>query len=182
MARPSILATTLALLFVFASQPARAQVPNWRTYPEIDINVDGVELGTAYPDVVRQLGAPDKERVENLQPDDGCRPGTKLVTLSYHGLQLHLRGDAVSDSRVWSVKVMSDGWSAAPGFRVGESHQDVRWLLGEPGFEVAYAERRTLVYATKGKTGIVQLDFHGTGRLYLIGLTAPCVIRPGRIT
>jgi hypothetical protein len=184
LARPSIFATTLALLFVFASQPARAQVPDWRKFPEIDINVDGVELGMAYPDVVRQLGAPEKERVEIIQPDDGCRPGTKMVTLLYHGLQIHLRGDDVSDSRVWSVNVASNGWSAAPGFRVGESHQDVRWLLGEPGFEFAHAERRTMVYATKGKTGIVQLDFHGAGRLYLIELTAPCAerARPGRIT
>lgn len=182
MIRPSIFATTLALLFVFASQPARAQVPDWRKYPEIDINVDGVELGMAYPDVVRQLGAPDKERVEVIQPDDGCRPGTKRVALSYHGLEVMLRGDALGDSRVWSVKVMSNAWAVAPGFRVGESHHDVRWLLGEPGFEVAHAERRSMLYTTRGKTGIVRLDFHGTGQLYLIELTAPCIVRPGRIT
>lgn len=182
MTRLSIFASAIALLFVFASQPARAQVPNWRTYPEIDINVDGVVLGMAYPDAVRQLGTPDKEQVEVIQPDDGCRPGTKRITLHYHGLWVYLRGDAVSDSRVWGVKVASNAWSAAPGFRVGESHQDVRWLLGEPGIELAHAQERFMAYATKGKTGFVKLTFHGTGHLYLIEMTAPCIVRPGRIT
>lgn len=182
MTRQSILVSTVALLFAVSLLPARAAAQDWQKFPEIEINVDGVVLGMAYPDVVRQLGTPDKEQVDIVEPDDGCRPGTKMVRLDYHGLWVHLRGDSVSDSRVWKVKVASDGWSAAPGFRVGESHQDVRWLLGEPGLEYAHAERRTMLYATRGRTGIVQLDFRGTGQLYLIELTAPCVRRAGRIT
>ena len=180
MARPSMFATTLALLFVLAPQPSRAQAFKWREFPEIDISVRGVTLGTPYAEVLERLGEPLAygEHGQVHLPD--CLP--KSAVFVYLGLVVRLGGAAEdrSDFHVWSIEVNMSNWAVAPGIRIGESMKDVRGLLGEPGHEVVAfgGKQRNIIYATAGKTGIATLVFRGGEKLQMIVLAEACGKQP----
>ena len=88
----------------------------------IKLEVEGVDTGTSYQDVLRQLGKPLSSKKRGTNP---CG-GTKL-TLRYSGLTVNLDPDADEQNFiVVLIEVTSPKWEVASGISVGASLEDVR--------------------------------------------------------
>ena len=92
----------------------------------IKLEVKGVDIGTSYEDVLRQLGKPLSSKKRGTNP---CG-GTKL-TLRYSGLTVNLDPDADEQNFiVVFVEATSLKWEVS-GIKVGASLEDVRAKFGK---------------------------------------------------
>ena len=111
-----------------------------------DFHVKNVRLGTAYEDVIKNLGKPLKSKKIKK---DYCGEDTHLI-LHYPGLTIDLTPAVESrDFSVLEIEITSSKWTIGPGISIGGAMPGVRTRLGTPwnqGEEEGFA---TMHYLTK---------------------------------
>lgn len=104
----------------------------------VELNLNGIGIGTARKDVFKKLGKPLSTRIDGEFP---CHNGKKLVT-KYSGLTFEMiDNENETDFFVATVIVTSKKWTVS-GIRIGASLEEVKNKFGneearkEYGFDV----------------------------------------------
>ena len=112
----------------------------------IDFSINDVRLGTDEPDILRKLGRPQRFSVEKI---NACGDDEKGRVMVYHGLKIQLDHDPRDRTYgAIQIEVTEPGIVISPGFRIGESIDEIKEKLGNAPSEKD-GEEITLNYLTK---------------------------------
>lgn len=138
---------------------------------EIDLQINGVGLGTSYETVLRQIGNPIKSEKGDVNE---CG-GDVTITLHYSGLIIELLGDGTGRNfTVIKVEVTSSKWFVASGITVGTKAKDVAEKFGEPSEKSDESGVESWSYVNKGNDGWAGVEFRDNKIVKIIWESAIC--------
>lgn len=135
-------------------------VPAQQKPGEIDLQIDGVGLGSAYSDVIKRFKKPLRKTQEKTAANMACSGADEThLTLFYPGLEIAFLGDGKARNlRIVEIKVVSNKWSASK-INIGADIQDVKAEFGKPNSERKFSNETTLYYFSKSDFGRVNFEF-----------------------
>lgn len=123
---------------------------------EVDLQVNGIRVGSTYKDTLKRLGKPIRESVD---PQKNECTGGYSRTLYYDGLEVELDGDkSGKDASVISIDVTSSKWKLSSGIKLGATMEEIKALFGEPAAGQDGDQNRW-VYGMSEKLGPGATDF-----------------------
>jgi hypothetical protein len=131
-----------SLVFSQASSDSESKPP-----AGIDFSIKNVRLGTAYDDVIKNLGKPLTSRKIKTEI---CGEDTHLM-LDYQGLKIDLvPGDKPDEFIVLEIEIASSKWLIEPNISIGSDLRTVGQKLGTPWNVAEENGFATNHYLTKG--------------------------------
>ena len=145
----------------------RAPTPQ-RVLRELDLDVNGIRSGTAYEEVIRKIGKPDRSKDFGK---DYCTDGF-MKTIYYPGLMIKLESDERKHRYVVvGIEVTSSKWRIGERVHIGSTSDEVLHNFGPPNernYDDAFDDRPlSFDYLTKDNLGGVDFIFEN-GRLIKI--------------
>lgn len=123
---------------------------------EVDLQVNGVKVGSTLKDTLKRLGKPTREWVD---PQKNECTGGYARTLYYDGLEVKLDGNkSGKDATVISIDVTSTKWKLSSGIKLGATMEEVKALFGEPAANQD-GDANRWVYEMSEKDGPGAVDF-----------------------
>lgn len=130
-------------------------------FTQIDLIVNSIASGTPYASVIKKLGKPQREVLD--EEIDQCTQGIGK-TLFYDGFKIEMNGDEKGKKQtVLHMEITSPKWTTDKGIKIGATPQQVMTKYGKVKYEDAF-ERPTEEKVFTGEKWLVyEMKRNGPG-------------------